>query len=185
MNHLSSHAYAKSLMLLLENEKMKSQFLENLKELETIFASEKINSFFLSPAINIKDKKEILKKVLHFSDFHPLLLNFLSVLLDNKRWDQLSQVSQKLHQLERERQSFLVVQVESDFPLEEDVKKVLQEKFSAFFQKNVSIKEKKSKNWLGGIRIHAGGFVFDDTLVGHLKQMEQKVKRGVYVSKRD
>ena len=156
-------------------------FLGELRKLGEILNLSDIDSFFVSPAIFIEQKKQILKKVFDSFNLNRLALSFLFLLLEKKRWKELSSILTCLTNMENKMKGTLSVEVESVKLLTPDLKEKLIKKLENFFGKKVSLKEKKvSMKLIGGMRIHTQGIVFDDTLLFHLTQMENQIRRNFH-----
>lgn len=146
--------------------------VEKLNIINKAFQEElEINLFFLSPAIPVEAKKQALKKVFNSLNYKGLICSFLYLLLDKKKWHEWSAVLKHLNNIKEESLGFLPVEVESTSPLSDDLKEKLIQKLNRFLGKQVQVQEKLNPHLVGGIKIRAGGFVFDDSLSYHLKRM--------------
>ena len=162
-----------------QNEGQEQSFLALVGRLNTLnkaFQESKVNLFFLSPAIPIEAKKQVLKKLFESLGDKGLICSFLYLLLDKKKWAKLPAIIRHLNKIKTESQGFVPAEVESAFPLSTALKNQLAHKLSLFLgKKQVQIKEKLNPDIIGGVKIRAEGFVFDDSLSSHLKRMENLI----------
>ena len=147
---------------------------DQLNQFYKAFQVSEINLFFLSPAISVEKKKQVLKKVFDSLGYKEIICSFLYLLLDKKKWGELPAIMKHLNKIKEESQGFVLAQVESAFPLSPDLKEQLVQKLKLFFGKLVLLKEKPNPQLIGGLKIRAGGFVFDDSLSFHLKKIESQ-----------
>ena len=155
--------------------------LDELRRLNEVFRSRDVKAFFLYPFFSIEKKKQILKKVFVHFKFSHLGYSFLCLLLDKKRWGERDSILSRLTDMEHEMKGLVSVEVASTEALSIDLKNQLIKKLEKVFKKKISLKEKKrDKELIGGLKIRAGGFVFDDTLLFHLKRMKDQIRSNFY-----
>ena len=181
-----AYSYAKALNELLKKEEF-PEFLKCFQQISQALQQEQ--QFFISPVYALDFKKQTLEVVLTSikSDLSTpqvmeLLKNFLFLLLDRGRWREWPKILQYLEKINQDLQNVVLAEVISAHPLSSDLKNQLKKKLEAFFKKSIVLRESRSSDLLAGIKIKAGGFVFDDSMSFHLKQMELEAKRGFYVN---
>ena len=180
---LVAYTYAKALKESFKKEKNEEffLFLKELKELNKVLDLSEIKAFFVSPVISVEEKKKILAKVFYASTFNERLCSFLCFLLDKKRWGELNAILSCLTDIENQMKGTLLAEVESIEPLSPDLQKSLGKTLEELFGKKIFLKEKKNcKKIIGGLRIYVQGHVFDDTLLFHLTQMENQIRRSFH-----
>ena len=89
--------YAKALYELAEEQKCVSVIEEELKAISNICSDEDTMKFFLAPSIQLEDKKKVVLK--SFKGFNETLINFLFVLLDNRRFDLIHNINNEFTQI--------------------------------------------------------------------------------------
>lgn len=182
MSHPIATTYAKALsdIFTTKGEKANfSAFIKSFKEWNLALSDPALNSFFISHKVSIKEKKRALKKTFQtLGEKHHLLANFFCLLLDNKRWKQKQAILTCLQKKEYEVKGILPAEVESAKALTLEQKQKITQKLEKFFNKKVTLQiNPPNSSLLGGLRVQAGGFVFDDTLAFHLKCMENQIKQ--------
>ena len=150
-------------------------FLEELKLLNQVLSQESMKSFFLSFVITVEEKKKVLKYLFDSLNFNTLIFSFLCLLLDKKRWKELDAILFCLSERADEMKGVAMVKVEYTGGLPASLKKELIEKLESFLNKKVSLKEEESG--VGGLKVSTKDLVFNDTLLFHLKQMENQIRR--------
>ncbi len=164
-----------------EQEKVFFSFLEEFKQLVEVLSELPMNRFFLSPTVPLERKKRILKKVFDSFKVNDLMCSFLFLLLDKKRWNELKTILICLTDMAEKMKGVVSVEVESTAPLPLDLKEQLIKKLENFFDREILLKEKQFVGGLiGGVKLRAEGFVFDDTLLLHLTLMENQIRRNFY-----
>ncbi len=182
MNYIA-FTYARAFKGHFGTEETKSFFacVKELDQLNTALNQIEIKSFFISPAISIEQKKQVLKQLFESLKCNDLVCSFLFLLLDRKRWSLLHPVVTCLRDMERKMKGIVSVEVQAAHKLASALKEQLVETLEENFSKGVSLEEKKfSEALMGGIKIRSRGLVLDDTLLFHLTQMENQIRRGFY-----
>ena len=180
---LISYTYARALKNSFSKDQEEIFFIASmeLNQLNETFNDPEVKAFFLSPVVLIEEKKQVLRKIFNSFKLNSLLCPFLFLLLDKKRWKELDSIVSCLRKMMNEMKGLVSVEVEAIETLSPVVKEELIEKLENFFNKKVSLKEKiSSKELIGGLKIRAGGFIFDDTLFFHLRQLENQIRRNFY-----
>ena len=166
-----AYSYAQSLK---NQEQDFPAVVEKLNALNKVFEEDtKINFFFLSPAIPLEAKKQALKKVFESLNYKGLVCSFLYLLLDKKKWEDLPAIMKHLNNMKEAHQGVVPAEVESAFPLSQELKEKLAQKLKLFLGQPVLLKEKSNPQLIGGVKVRAKGFVFDDSLSSHLKKLEK------------
>ena len=182
MSHIA-YTYARAFKGLFGPNKEEDFFscVKELNQLNTGLNQPEITVFFLSPAISIEQKKQVLEQLFRPLNFNNLVCSFLFLLLDRKRWKFLNSIIACLLDIEREIQGIVSVEVQATHNLTSELKEQLVKKLEKSFDKKVLLEEKTfSKELMGGIKIRSRGLVLDDTLLFHLTQMENQIRRSFY-----
>ena len=151
--------------------------VEDLNKLDRAFQESSIHIFFLSPAISLSAKKQVLGKVFKGLNHQGTICSFVYLLLDKKKWGQWPAILKHLNNMKEASQGFVLSEVESAFPLSKELKDKLSQKIQLFLKKKPRFQETLNPRLIGGVKIRAGGFVFDDSLSYHLNQLENQAQR--------
>ena len=148
-------------------------------DLETVAgylaANEGTAAFLANPVVAEEKKKEILKKLAGEASFHAFTTNFMQLLVDKKRMNQLSAIIDEFEALFCGATDTQVATVTSAVKLENEqqfmIAKKLQEMTGA---KNIKLKPEVDESLLGGFVVKYGkdgsGFI-DMSVKGQVRQL--------------
>ena len=165
-----SYAYTEALIQILPQAESLGPFVQALKEFQT--GSQNFKSFFKSPVYALEVKKHFIQKSM--GGELSLSVCFLCVLLEKNHFSLLDDIVQRLHKKHQALQGVITARVISAQPLSPEEAQSLKAGLQAFFKKTIQIQEVISQAVLGGMRVEAGGFVFDGSLSFHLKQLKHQ-----------
>lgn len=155
--------YTKALLLSLKEE----EIIPTYEAMAKIASVAKDNKFILiikSPLLSIDEKVKILSQIAEYNN--PKFLNFLRIVLENKREDLLKEIYLNLY----EKVSFYFNRFNGKVEgnISEDVLKEIEDKLSKKFNANIKLLLKKSD--ISGIK------VFVDVLNVEVAINEEKIK---------
>ena len=138
-------------------------------------ANEGVASFLGNPVVQDEKKKEIITKLAAEASFHAFTTNFMQLLVDKKRMNQLSNIISEFETLFCEATDTQVATVRSAVKLYNDqqfnIAKKLQEMTGA---KNIKLKPEVDESLLGGFVVQYGkdgsGFI-DMSVKGQVKEL--------------
>jgi len=155
--------YTKALLLSLKKEEVAPTY-EAMAKIASVVKNSKFILIIKSPLISVEEKVKILSQIAEYNN--PKFLNFLKIILENKREDLLKEVYLNLY----EKVSFYFNsfngKVEGN--ITEDVLKDIEDKLSKKF--NANIKLSSEKRDINGIK------VFVDVLNIEVAINEAKIK---------
>jgi len=178
-----AYTYARALKAGFTEEQTEDffSFVKELRSLNEALNEKEVKIFFLSPAVIVEQKKQALEKVFNSFKVNALIRPFLFLLLDRNRWGEMDAILNCLVNMEKKMKGFVSVKVESVRALTPDFREQLMKKLEKVFGKKISLEEKvSSQDLIGGVKVHSGGFVYDDTLLFHVKQMEIQIRRSFH-----
>jgi len=179
-----AEAYAKALRDIFSEERQPmDNFLKNLRHIQKVWDQKEIKSFFVSPVIASEKKKQVLKKSLGSLVKQDLLCSFLLLLLDKNQTKELPYIIHHLTDMNNHMKGTIVVRVQTCLPLSKDVKEGIQKFFKKYFNRAIELTEDITSEHIGGLKVHVGDFVFTDTVLFHLKQMENQIRGRFYDNK--
>jgi len=127
--------------------------------------------FFLDPRVAKKEKKRVLGEL----SLHPLLQDFLFVLVDNRRFANVEDILAEYRRLKAEENQEMHVVVRSRRPLQKSRIKALKEEFASRYNRRVTIENQIDEEILGGLRFEYDGKVVDDTINKAFKQLKGRL----------
>ena len=134
-----------------------------------------------SPLFSRKQKKVFLETLMDRALQNNLAKNFLSIVLERSRFSEIGNILTCLEQMQNKMKGIISVTLETTASLGEKQHNQIRKQVEGFFKQRVIMEEQVKKHLLGGVRVKAGGYVFDDSLFFHINQMEYHVRRGFYV----
>ena len=159
-----ARSYASALHDIGQRHDAADRFGEELDRFAALLRAEpRIRSFLLAPTVDADAKKGALRSALA-DDFHPLLLNFLQVVLDKRRQRLLGEIATEYRAIRDEAKGRVRAEVTlarvPDERLEEDIRTALAERLG----KVVIPEFKVDPKILGGVRVRYEDRVIDGTL---------------------
>ena len=198
-------SFAKALKEILQEENISiGNFMAMFKQVHDVLNEKEIRPFFISPAVNREKKKEILKKALHpngdnqqntdnlrkkegdfleYNKTNRLILSFLFLLLDRNCFELVIPVTKSLILMNNEKMGKITANVQTNRSLSLDLKKAVKISLEKFFGRSVELREIVSSKYIAGLKVQALGFVFDNTTLFHLNQMENQIRSSFYDNK--
>jgi len=140
-----------------------------LKENEDFF------EILLLPSVEVKEKKEMLRKV-----FEPTLdreiLQFLILLLDKRRFIDFELIYLEFKTLFLEENKQLEATIVSVLPLEEKEINQLKKNLESRYQKTITIENKIDPALIGGVVVYVGDQVIDGSVKRKLTTMRNELR---------
>jgi F-type H+-transporting ATPase subunit delta len=168
--------YASALMEVgLENnllEEFHKQFSEIINQLNR---EEGFQKLLNSPLITNKEKKEIIKEV--FGKYiNPYLLNFIFVVIDNKRQKNIKDIFLGFQDMVYEKNNILAVKAVSAVALNKQQINSLKNRLAQQFNKEIIIENKIDPSIMGGLVIYAENRILDGSIKGKLEKLKTELK---------
>ena len=172
----SAQNYADSLIKVGQDGVM--SFDNILKDLNTIreiiSSSQELDNVMENPAISGKTKDEILNNVFS-NQINEKLINFLKVLLDKKRFNELDEIIDAYSVKVDEIHNIKRVEVISAVEVSNDRRKRLIEKLQNKLQKTVIANWQIDKDIIGGLVIKINDDVIDNSLKNKLENLSKNI----------
>jgi F-type H+-transporting ATPase subunit delta len=129
--------------------------------------------FLNHPQITKTEKKEFIKHV--FGQVDQTLINFLLVLIDNNRIQDMSSIYQAYLTLFHEYNEILIVKAVTSVPLTEKQINQLQTKLTIKYKKRIEVTNTIDHAIIGGIRLMIKDKIVDHTIISHLTNLKSYV----------
>ena len=165
--------YAKALMLTGTG----NQCLDELKaDMELISATISDNPLFRqildNPVIKPQQKRLIMSELLE-KRIHPLSLNFIYLLIRNRRETQLADIARDFVAMYEKSKGIMRAHVVSAADLDETSKKRLRQQLNVLFKAEVQMTAGTNPELIGGFVLRAGDRQYDASLATALKRMQK------------
>jgi len=139
-----------------------------LQELTSVLdQNPQFKDFLLSPAINAKDKSEIIKKITKENNNN----NFLDILVAKGRLILLERIKKYYQEMLEEIQGIKNGKIYSPYTLDKDVVKSIEKSISDKLKTKVTLNNEIDKNIAIGFKAIIGNYQLDGTLESKLQKL--------------
>ncbi len=177
INTTLARRYAKALIHIGQEQNALDKYGEDLAALtEMVDASKEFRELLINPVFTKEDKKRIAGEILTKMGTDVMVKNFVNVLIDRKRIDQLSGIDKAFRQKVDEIKGITRGAVISADPLSEDELGRVTDALSKISGKQVLVTTEVDPNLIGGLLAKVGDMVFDGTIRTQLNQLKESLK---------
>lgn len=169
--------YAKALVEIGQANNSLDKYGQNLADLcQLVQASHDFREVLLNPVFTKEDKKKISGEILKKIDTDTMVANFVNVLIDRKRIDQLEGIEEAFREEVDEIRGIKRGEVTSADPLSPDELARVTDSLSTMSGKKVIVSAKVDPSLIGGLVAKVGDMVFDGTIRTQLNQLKESLK---------
>jgi F-type H+-transporting ATPase subunit delta len=170
--------YVEALLSLAQAQNLTDVFGEQTKALlDTLKGSPDLAEFLNSPIIKAADKKAVLEKVVG-SSVHPLMKNFLMLLVDRNRLVYLEGICEQFQAALRKIKGIVLAEVTSAVELSAEQTQAITDKVKAMTGANsVEISATTDPEILGGVIIKVGSQLLDSSLRSQLRRIGMSISK--------
>lgn len=164
--------YAQALMSIASSQNLMDRFAEDVATLlETLAASDELRQFLENPFMKADAKKAVLRQVAG-DRIHPVMQNFLLLLVDRTRIVFLVDICQQYRTLVRQVRQIVLAEVTSAVELTDAQKEAVQRKVVELTgAQQVELETSIEPDLIGGVVIKVGSQVFDASLRGQIRRL--------------
>jgi F-type H+-transporting ATPase subunit delta len=137
--------------------------------------SAELRNFLSNPAVPPKAKHGVIEAIVQRLGAGKIIRNFLFVVVDNQRAQQLPQMIETFQEVIRQRQGVAEADVESAMELNAAQKTQLLETLERLTGKKIQAKYTLDPALLGGAVVRIGDTIFDGSLKNRLNQMRTRL----------
>lgn len=151
-------------------------WLNALNEFARILQMPSARTIFLSPVVPISQKHAALDQVLPAAA--PLIRNFLHILADRARLDEVPGIAEALLALINQRRGIITAEVTTAIPLDADMERLVAERLAAHLNRDpklVTIRSRIDPAIIGGVVARVGDQVIDDSVRGRLERLRRSL----------
>lgn len=142
--------YAKALFMLAKEKEVLDEVYLNMKVLENVIVdSAEFQTVLKNVTILQSEKKKLIGTV--FKGFHPMIIDFLNLLLDNKRQDYLLTISKNFCVFYRKEKGIMLLKATTATKISEKIKTNLKELFIKTYSKDIELEELVDESIIGGV----------------------------------
>ena len=174
-NSLISVRYAKALFLLSKEKGVVDQVFNDMCMLaDQCNNVDDFSKILASPVITTSKKKKIFKSIFE-KHVHELTINFLGIMVDNKRDTLLPSISRNFIDFYKEEKGLKTVTLYTAFKLDEDyissLKPILEKELEAKIELNVRVRD----HLIGGFILMVDGKMLDASVSNKLNKLKKKL----------
>ncbi len=167
--------YAKAVFLL---AKEKKQLKEIADDMDTLLKVEKevpeILDLYNNPILSSTDKKKVLAGLFEKS-FNQITMNFLNLIIDNKREAHISGVSRNFIKRYREDLGIKNATLITASKIDDAKRKEIIEIIKKTYNTDVELESKENANLIGGFILQVEDVQFDASISTQLKNIKQEL----------
>ena len=163
--------YAVALMEAIKSKEEQDKVNKDLNEVAEMFTSNlQFKKIMLDPRLNAKLKTGVVKDI--FYKDNPLLISFISVLIDKDRIRYLDGISKEFSELTRKRNNEIKMKIVSATNLTDDEINGITDKYKKLYKADSATHELLvDESVIGGVKVVIGNVVYDGTVKTQLRDM--------------
>jgi F-type H+-transporting ATPase subunit delta len=131
---------------------------------------------FLSPAVPAGQKSAALDRIV--PNAPQLTRNFLHILVDRDRLDQVPGIADALRELINVRRGIVTADVTTAVPLDTELEQVLAQKLAQYLghePRQITIRSRVDPSIIGGVIARVGDLVIDDSVRGRIERLRRSL----------
>jgi F-type H+-transporting ATPase subunit delta len=172
-----ARVYARSLFEVAREQGKLDELREQVAQFaDALDEQRELAVFFFSPYFSTKEKRGGLDSLLEGAD--QILLNFLSLLIENHRMPVIFRIRQEYERLWDEENRTLPVEITSAIELDQATTDSLGRTIGERAGRNVTLSARVDPDILGGIVVRVGNSILDASIRNRLEQLRRHVAQG-------
>jgi F-type H+-transporting ATPase subunit delta len=149
-------------------------WLNPLNEFARIMRMPSARTIFSSPSVPIAQKLAALDHLL--PNAPPLVRNFLHILAERARLDEVPDIARALQELNNQRQGIITAEVTTAIPLDAELERLVAQRLATMLNREpqqVTIVSRVDPAIIGGVVAQVGDRVIDDSVRGRLERLRR------------
>jgi F-type H+-transporting ATPase subunit delta len=149
-------------------------WLKTLNEFARMLQMPSARTIFISPVVPTVQKHAALDHLLPSAS--PLVRNFLHILADRARLDEVPGIAEALQALVNQQRGIITAEVTTAIPLDAEMERLVAQRLAAHLQRDpklMSIRSRVDPAIIGGVVARVGDQVIDDSVRGRLERLRQ------------
>lgn len=156
----------------------KEQLEKHLSELEKIIdllkAYPQLQQILSNPSVENEKKKKVLQDLL-LNKIDGQILNFLLLLIDKGRFDDLWDISKKYRQLVQKELGILNAHLITAVPIDVKLKEKVKSKLEQFYRKRIEFQDSVDPQIIGGMILMVDNQMIDHSIKNRLSRLKQNL----------
>jgi F-type H+-transporting ATPase subunit delta len=141
----------------------------------TLAGSRELREVLMNPSIANDQKLKVLDAIAGRIGMFPQVRNFLAVIMDHQRLDELDEILTEYHAVADEQSSMAEAEITSAHPLTEQDRVELEAQVAKLAGGRVRTTYLQDATLLGGAVVRIGSKVYDGSIRAQLQQLKQKL----------
>jgi len=172
-----AHVYGRSIFQVALEQGKLDELREQLGQFaDALDQNRELAVFFFSPYFSTAEKQDALGRVLEGAE--EILLNFLSLLIENHRMPVIFRIRQQYERLWEEENRMLPVEITSAIALDQATTESLGRTIGERAGRKVTLAARVDPDILGGIVVRVGNSILDASIRNRLEQLRRHVAQG-------
>jgi len=169
--------YAQALVEIGEEQNALDGYGRDLTALTELVAESKdFREVLINPVFPKEDKKKIANSILEKLGTDRMVINFINLLIDRKRIDQLEGIEKAYHQRVDEIRGITRGEVASASPLDDAELDRIKQALSDISGKDVRLSARVDPSLIGGLVAKVGDKVFDGSIRSQLNELKDSLR---------
>jgi F-type H+-transporting ATPase subunit delta len=176
----SARRYAAAAMRVAAESGDYDPWLNSLGEFGRILQMPRARTIFTSPAVAAGDKRRAIARLA--ANAPPLVRNFLDILADRDRLDEVPSILEALRELVNQQRGIVTAEVTTAVPLDAELERVLAQRIGAYLKhdpQRVAIRARVDPSIIGGVVARVGDQLIDDSVRGRLERLRRTLAKPV------
>lgn len=180
-NILLAARYARALYNLASEKNEQDAVFEKMRAIsDAVQADAEVSRFLFSPVVRPSEKVAALEKLVAALNLPEALQKFLLLLAKKNRLGVFKEIVVAYQQIADEAHGVTRGTVRSATVLAPEERKRIETLVGKATKKQVILSYKEDPALLGGLVAEVGSFTFDDSLISHLKRINEQLTRSVH-----
>lgn len=170
--------YAKALFSLAKNDAELEKMKLDVDNILTVCKNRDFRAMLNSPVIKSVKKETIFKEIFE-STISPITLEFLNMLIENTRENQLVEIGNSFYDLYNKHKSIMIVHVNSAVALSEIERNKIIELVKNHTRSDVVLKEVVDSKLIGGFILRFDDKQLDNSVSNQLEKVKQQLTQKI------
>lgn len=142
---------------------------------DTLGESHELREVLVNPSIPGEQKLKVLDAIAARIGMVPQVRNFIAVIVDHQRLDELDDILAEYHEIADEQSGLAEAEITSAHPLNDEDRAQLEAQVAKVAGSRVRATYRQDATLLGGAVVRIGSTVYDGSLRGQFQQLKQKL----------
>jgi F-type H+-transporting ATPase subunit delta len=141
----------------------------------TLAGSRELREVLMNPSIATEQKLKVLDAIAARIGMFPQVRNFLAVIMDHQRLDELNEILTEYHAVADEQSNVAEAEITSAHPLNDQDRAQLETEVAKLAGGRVRTTYYQDATLLGGAVVRIGSTVYDGSIRAQLQQLKQRL----------